>query len=90
MKINQRMIDVLRKKIRWNHDFSELCGYLQYREIVILVDHLKISIPESQETWVTWSRDHLKKGENSGTWFYFHPREDLLPSKKQHDPSTRA
>ena len=84
MNINQRMLSILRKKIRWNHNHKELCGCFSYAEIVILADYHKVSMDDYQWSWVDYAREHMEKGENGSTWFYFHPREDLLPSQKTH------
>ncbi len=72
VKITERIINILKAKINAYCDWKQFGGCFTYAEVVILVDHY--GVHEREYGWTyRWSKDHLAKGENGSTWFYFTP-----------------
>lgn len=79
MKFTKRVLDILKKKVRWDHTNTQLCGYFTYTEVIHMTDVMGVRTPYNDYV-VRWAKDAVKSGVNGSTWFHFEPTSELIPN----------
>lgn len=76
MNINQKMIDITRRKLKYYRELNQVGGCLTPAEFMIAIDVFKLMTVHNLWDILDHVEEDLKKGKGYSFWVYFQPYKD--------------